>query len=172
MNLTVTHVVYKVEAKSYPISSFISTYFAIINKKIDKETDMLITRASEYAILSLIVLSKSPTAMDSETLANQLFIPKSFLAKILQSLAKSGILKSFKGANGGFALLLEPKEITMLSIVTCVEGKTPAVFDCAASMHSCPSGKAAICSLWPFLNKLQGKIDTLLQELTLADILE
>lgn len=133
---------------------------------------MLITRASEYAILSLIVLSKNHAPMDSETLANQLFIPKSFLAKILQSLAKSGILKSYKGVNGGFALLLEPKDITMLSIVSSVEGKEPAVFDCAASMHSCPSGRAPLCSLWPFLNKLQGRIDHLLQELTLADILE
>jgi len=133
---------------------------------------MLITRASEYAILSLIVLSKSSTAMDSETLSNQLSIPKSFLAKILQSLAKQGILKSYKGANGGFALLLDPKDINMLHVMSSVEGKAPAVFDCAPSMYSCPSGKAQLCSLWPFLNKLQGKIDSFLADLTLADILE
>lgn len=133
---------------------------------------MLITRASEYAILSLIVLSKSSSAMDSETLSNQLSIPKSFLAKILQALAKQGILKSYKGANGGFALLLDPKDINMLHVMSSVEGKAPAVFDCAPSMYSCPSGKAQLCSLWPFLNKLQGKIDSFLADLTLADILE
>jgi len=133
---------------------------------------MLITRASEYAILSLIVLSKSSTPMDSETLSNELSISKSFLAKILQSLAKSDILKSYKGANGGFKLLKDPKDINMLDVMSAVEGKAPAVFDCSPSIASCPSDKAPLCSLWPFLNKLQYKIDLFLADLTLANILE
>jgi len=133
---------------------------------------MLITRASEYAILSLILLSKTETPQDSETLSRELSISKSFLAKILQSLAKNGILKSFKGVNGGFTLALEPQQINMLQIMSCVEGKAPAVFDCASSLEDCPSDKANICSLWPFLHKLQGKIDLFLAELTLHDILE
>jgi len=96
---------------------------------------MLITRASEYAILSLIVLSKASSPIDSETLSNQLSISKSFLAKILQALAKNGILKSYKGVNGGFALLKNAKDITMLDIMSSVEGKAPAVFDCSPSLE-------------------------------------
>ncbi len=133
---------------------------------------MLITRASEYAILSLIVLSKATSPKDSETLSRDLTISKSFLAKILQSLAKGNILKSYKGVNGGFILERDPKDISMLSIMTCVEGKAPAVFDCASSVNDCPSDKADICAIWPFLNRLQGKIDHFLAELTLADILD
>jgi Rrf2 family protein len=133
---------------------------------------MLITRASEYAILSLIVLSKASAPMDSDTLSRELSISKSFLAKILQSLAKSAILKSYKGVNGGFTLAKDPKEIAMLDVMSAVEGKAPAVFDCSPSMKDCPSDRANICSIWPFLNKLQGKIDNFLAALTLADILE
>jgi len=133
---------------------------------------MLITRASEYAILSLIVLSKASSPLDSETLSRELAISKSFLAKILQALAKNDILKSYKGVNGGFVLERNPKDISMLHIMSCVEGKAPAVFDCASSKSDCPSDKASICSIWPFLNKLQGKIDSFLDELSLADILE
>jgi len=133
---------------------------------------MLITRASEYAILSLIVLSKAKDPLDSETLSKELFISKSFLAKILQSLAKADILKSYKGVNGGFVLNKEPSTINMLDVMTSVEGKAPAVFECSPSMHDCPSNKAQICSIWPFLHKLQGKIDFFLAELSLADILE
>jgi Rrf2 family protein len=98
-------------------------------------------------------------------------ISKSFLAKILQSLAKADILNSYKGVNGGFTLKREPKDIDMLSVMSCVEGKAPAVFECSPSIHDCPSNQAEICSIWPFLNKLQGKIDFFLAELTLADIL-
>jgi Rrf2 family protein len=133
---------------------------------------MLITRASEYAILSLIVLSKAKDPLDSETLSKELFISKSFLAKILQSLAKAEILKSYKGVNGGFVLNKAPETINMLDVMTSVEGKAPAVFECSPSMHDCPSNKAQICSIWPFLHKLQGKIDFFLAELSLADILE
>lgn len=133
---------------------------------------MLITRASEYAILSLILLSKSQKPQDSESLSHELSISKSFLAKILQSLAKRGILKSYKGVNGGFALAKDAQDINMLEIMSCVEGKAPAVFDCASSEENCPSDRANICSIWPFLNKLQGKIDFFLADLTLADILE
>lgn len=133
---------------------------------------MLITRASEYAILSLIMISKSDSPIDSETLSRDLSISKSFLAKILQALAKNEILKSYKGVNGGFTLAKDPSQINMLKVMSCVEGKTPAVFDCSSSSSDCPSDKANICTLWPFLNKLQGKIDTFLAALTLADILE
>jgi len=133
---------------------------------------MLITRASEYAILSLIVLSKTKQPMDSETLSNELSISKSFLAKILQSLAKNNILKSFKGVNGGFTLAQKPSNINMLNVMSSVEGKVPAVFDCTSENKGCPSDKANICSILPFLNKLQGKIDSFLAELTLQNILE
>lgn len=133
---------------------------------------MLITRASEYAILSLIVLSKASSPMDSETLSRELAISKSFLAKILQALAKKEILKSYKGVNGGFALIKKAEDINMLDIMSAVEGKAPAVFECTPSADDCPSDKANICTIWPFLNKLQGKIDLFLNELTLADILE
>jgi len=60
----------------------------------------------------------------------------------------------------------------MLDVLSSVEGKAPTVFDCAPSIDDCPSDQAKICSLWPFLNKLQGKIDSFFAELTLADILD
>ncbi|WP_428737206.1 RrF2 family transcriptional regulator [Sulfurimonas sp.] len=133
---------------------------------------MLITKASEYAILSLIVLSSAKEPMDSETLSRDLSISKSFLAKILQALAKAEILKSYKGVNGGFSLNKDPKDITMLDVLSCVESKAPAVFECSPSEKNCPSDKAGICSIWPFLNRLQVKIDDFLQDLTLADVLK
>ena len=133
---------------------------------------MLITKASEYAILSLIVLSSAKEPMDSETLSRDLSISKSFLAKILQALAKAEILKSYKGVNGGFSLNKDPKNITMLDVLSCVESKAPAVFECSPSEKNCPSDKAGICSIWPFLNRLQVKIDDFLQDLTLADVLK
>jgi Rrf2 family protein len=133
---------------------------------------MLMTRASEYALLSLIVMAKAGRALDVDTLSRELDISKSFLAKILQSLARQGILNSYKGVNGGFELARHSRDITVLEVMEAAEGKSPAVFSCSPSQEDCPSNKAMSCGLWPFLNRLQGKVDGFLGTLTLEAILE
>jgi len=133
---------------------------------------MLMTRASEYALLSLVIIASSSSPKDSESLARELDISKSFLAKILQSLARVGILNSYKGVNGGFSLAKESHQISVKDIICAAESKNPSVFDCASSKKDCPSDKASTCKIWPFMNRLQGKIDTFLENLLLSDILE
>ena len=133
---------------------------------------MLLTKKSEYAMLALVIIAKSDTPKNADQLSLELSISKSFLAKILQALAKNEILLSYKGVNGGFVLIKDPKDINMLTVMSAVEGKAPTVFDCSPSLIACPSNKASLCSLWPFLNKLQYKIDIFLAALTLSDILE
>lgn len=132
---------------------------------------MLLTRASEYALLSLDAIRKSDSPIGAEQLANELCIPKSFLAKILQSLAKQGILESRKGAHGGFILAKEVNEISVKDIIIAAEGKAPAVFDCTSYMSTCPNGTIGSCVISPFLINFQTKIDDFLNGLTLGDIL-
>ncbi|MCF6206745.1 MAG: Rrf2 family transcriptional regulator [Sulfurovum sp.] len=132
---------------------------------------MLLTRASEYALLSLDTIRKSDKPIGAEQLANELSIPKSFLAKILQSLAKAGILESRKGAHGGFVLAQDIHKITVHSIILAAEGKAPAVFDCTSYMNTCPNGAIGNCAISPFLANFQTKIDDFLNGLTLGDIL-
>ncbi|RUM69052.1 MAG: transcriptional regulator [Sulfurovum sp.] len=132
---------------------------------------MLLTRASEYALLSLDVLRKSDTPLGAEHLANELAIPKSFLAKILQTLAKQDILKSHKGAHGGFMLSKPIDKISVNEVIFAAEGKTPAVFDCTSYTANCPNGNIGTCAISPFLFNFQTKIDDFLNDLMLSDIL-
>ncbi|MDR0407884.1 MAG: Rrf2 family transcriptional regulator [Campylobacteraceae bacterium] len=133
---------------------------------------MLLTKASEYALLSLIIIAQRNAPQDVDTLSTQLGISKSFLAKILQSLAKENILKSFKGARGGFTLEKDPKELTIREIVECAEKKPTVIFECAPSIASCPNNRAEFCKIWPFFNRFQSKIDEFLKTITLADIVK
>ena len=103
-------------------------------------------------------------------MATELNFPKSFLAKILQSLAKSGILESKKGAHGGFIMARDASQITLSEIIISAEGKPPAIFDCSQYADTCPNGAIGMCSISPFLTNFQHKIDTFLTELTLEDI--
>ena len=132
---------------------------------------MLLTKKSEYALLSLVLISNSPKPKNAEAIAKELNISKSFLSKILQIFTKNKILKSYKGVNGGFVLAIPACQLTILEITTIAEDKTPTVFECSSSMNCCPSSSASRCSIWPLLNNLQNKIDGFLKELTLKDIM-
>jgi Rrf2 family protein len=132
---------------------------------------MLLTRATEYALLSLDVIRKSEKPIGAEQLANELNIPKSFLAKILQNLAKEGILESRKGAHGGFVLNKDVNDISVQSVILAAEGKPPAVFDCTSYAETCPNGAIGTCVISPFLANFQTRIDEFLNGLTLGDIL-
>ena len=131
---------------------------------------MLLTKKSEYALLSLISIAKSNSPKNVDVLSRELNIPKSFLAKIMQNLAKNNIVISHRGVNGGFVLKKPYDEITILEITTVAEEKIPSVFECSPSMSACPSDVGNACNVWPLLNNLQGKINIFLKELTLKDI--
>ena len=133
---------------------------------------MLLTKKSEYALLSLISIMKSERPKNVDVLSRELNISKSFLAKIMQNLAKHKIVKSYKGVNGGFALNKEYDKLTVLEITTAAEEKTPSVFECSPSMLDCPSQVGSCCAIWPLMNNLQIKIDGFLNNLTLKDISE
>lgn len=86
---------------------------------------MQITRAAEYAIRGVLYLCSQPEG--SVCLLNEISekqgIPSSFLSKIFQNLAKGGMVSSFRGTGGGFTLIKDPTEITLLDVVEAVEGE-------------------------------------------------
>ena len=131
---------------------------------------MLLTKKSEYALLSLISIAKSSEPKNVDELSKELNISKSFLAKIMQNLAKQNLVVSHRGVNGGFALNKSWETITILEIVVAAEDKLPSVFECSPSIGSCPNHFAPLCTIWPLLNNLQLKINDFLEKLTLKDI--
>ena len=58
-----------------------------------------------------------------EDVSREESIPKSFLAKIFQSLVKAGIIRSTRGSGGGFALVKTPNKISVLEVIEAIEGK-------------------------------------------------
>jgi Rrf2 family iron-sulfur cluster assembly transcriptional regulator len=85
---------------------------------------MIYSRSAEYAIRALIPLAELPPGDFAlvKNVAADTGIPAHFLAKLLQDLARLGLLKSTKGPHGGFRLNLAPEEISMLRIVEAIDG--------------------------------------------------
>jgi len=85
---------------------------------------VLITRATEYAIRALLYLAKQPKGqivLKKDICATQNITP-AFLTKILQPLIKDGVVGSQRGVGGGFFLLKDPEEVTLLDVVKAEEG--------------------------------------------------
>ncbi len=84
---------------------------------------MQFTRASDYAVRVLSYLANANgTVSRSQAIATATDIPESFLAKILGQLSRSGMVRSHRGAHGGFSLAVDAKTLTLLDVVEAMEG--------------------------------------------------
>ncbi len=86
---------------------------------------MVITRATEYAVRTIIFLAQQPKdeiVLKKDICRTQEVTP-AFLTKILQPLIKGGIVNSQRGVGGGFLLAKDPEDITMLDILQAEEGQ-------------------------------------------------
>lgn len=89
---------------------------------------MRMSEGVEWALHSTSVLAMLPPGwtLPAAKLAELHELPAPYLAKHLQALARAGILAAVPGAKGGYRLARPPGDVTLLDVVTAVEGNTPA----------------------------------------------
>jgi Rrf2 family protein len=89
-----------------------------------KELKMKISRSARYAILATCYITKNndKKAILSQEIAKEYNIPFEYFLKVLQQLARTNILRSRRGPNGGFSLARPANKITMLEIIEAVDG--------------------------------------------------
>ncbi len=86
---------------------------------------MQITLACEYAIRAMLYLAnkESEILVQTKDIATFGEIPKPFLQKILNKLAKSSLIIAVRGINGGVKLSKPSKDISLLEIIEAIEGR-------------------------------------------------
>lgn len=85
---------------------------------------MQITRASDYAVRVMIHLAGLPlgsTVRQSE-LSKATEVSGHFLSKVLQQLVRAGLIRSQRGAGGGYALAISAASVALLDVVEAIEG--------------------------------------------------
>jgi Rrf2 family protein len=63
----------------------------------------------------------SPEASTTKQIAEKTKVPGAYLAKVLQSMRRAGLIHSRRGVGGGVALAHEPKSISLLEVIDAVE---------------------------------------------------
>ena len=95
-------------------------------------------------------------------------IPRQYLEQLLGSLRRNGLIRSVRGANGGYQIAKPPDEISMLDVIDAMEG--PLVLnDCISDDTQC--AKANQCRVRNVWERLTESINSELAKVTLKDML-
>src|SRR3954447_5214907 len=132
---------------------------------------MIYSRSAEYAIRAFVHLAQVQEGKYAmvKNIAEQEEIPAHFLAKILQQLARKGLLRSSKGPTGGFALKVDPSEIRLLEIVEALDGLS-TYQQCAMGLSECSD--AMPCGMHERWAGLRSRIMEYLGQNSIGDLAE
>jgi Rrf2 family protein len=129
-----------------------------------------LTQAGDYGVRAMIHIGSLPESRlaSKEAIALAEAIPPSFMAKVLRRLVRGGLLRSSRGARGGFSLARDTSEITLLDILAAIEGPIQLT-DCSGGAHGCAvSHECPASAVWP---EVQQQMAMLLRETTLEALL-
>ncbi len=107
---------------------------------------MLLSKSCEYGLRAALYVSMSEKEgyVPIRVISSDLGMSAHFLTKILQQLTKAGILKSFRGPNGGIALARPASQVALIEVVEAIDG--PELFrECMLGLPGC--GERQPCPL-------------------------
>jgi len=135
-----------------------------------------LTKKADYGLMALKYLAEqpgagaqSPAAQSAKYIAQAYHIPPPLLAKILQTLARAGLLVSHAGTNGGYALARPASQISAFEVIRAIDG--PLFITSCITIHgSCDL--AGHCTIKEPLRKVNDSIKELLSNIHISDLIE
>jgi len=130
-----------------------------------------LTKKADYGLMALKYLAEHPEtpALSAKDVADAYGIPPQLLAKILQLLTKSGLLRSHAGMNGGYALARDAREISAYEVIHAIDGPF--------FITSCTKGKSGCelttnCTIKEPLARVNETIAGVLKSISIHDLTE
>lgn len=133
--------------------------------------DMLrISKLTDYATVLLAELAKQPhwdQRVSASELAEATGLELPTVAKILKTLARSGLIESARGVNGGYCLAMAPEAMPVAAIITAMEGPI-ALTECGLEPGLC--SRERHCGLRGHWQQIGQAVEQALTALSLADL--
>lgn len=130
-----------------------------------------LTKKADYGLMALKHLAEHPggPAQSAKDIAEAYHIPTSLLAKILQTLTRSGVVISHAGLYGGYSLARPASEITAFEVIRSIEGPL-FIASCTTNHGDCDL--LSSCTVKEPLRKLNDTIRDLLNDIRISDLCE
>lgn len=131
---------------------------------------MKLSTRGRYAARALLDLALHGTGgpVSLREIAQRQGISAKYLDQILSQLRHVGYIRASRGSRGGFQVTADPASLTLLDIVTAVEGRT-AIVDCV--MDSARCDRAADCVTRDVWREVTEAMERVLRGITLADLI-
>ncbi len=132
-----------------------------------------LSKRADYALLALshlaVTQAEDPERLvNTKEIAEQYEIPGELLAKILQTLARSGIVASHPGPTGGYRLRRAPAAVSIGEVITVIDGPLSIVQCSNGQGDTCKQFNR--CTIRDPLAEIERRVQNLLLEITLADV--
>ncbi len=127
-----------------------------------------LTKKADYGLIAATHLAGRRSSSAKE-IAQRYGIPLPLLAKVLQKLARQGLLEATYGTNGGYKLARDPRTVTALEVIRAIDGPT-ILTSCSARAGDC--GHSGRCSVRKPLRQIQLRILQVLDSITISEMQE
>lgn len=128
----------------------------------------MISQTAEYALRAIVYLADQQEPRTTQQIAQVTRVPAGYLSKVLQSLARGGLVTSQRGLHGGFRLAQSSKEVTVWQVIDAV--------DPLQRIRSCPLGLKShgvnLCPMHRRLDDALAMVETAFRASTVAELLE
>ena len=137
---------------------------------------MKITQEADYALRMVCLLAKESAAgntpVGAATLAEGVAVPTRFGLKILHKLSETELVKTSRGATGGYSLNQDSKTITIRQVVEAIDGPIE-INRCLSETHTCLNNpNKDCCRLHHVFEELNHHLTERLDRLTVAMVVD
>ena len=128
-----------------------------------------LSKKADYALMAMkhLAIHSDASSASAREIAEAYDIPLELMAKVLQRLAKSGLVRSLQGTRGGYRLGRATAQISVADIIQAIDGPL-TVTACSTESENC--GQYSKCSVRDPLWKIKDRIVSALSDCTLQEI--
>jgi FeS assembly SUF system regulator len=126
-----------------------------------------ISKLTDYAILIMVELTRDDEMLSAHALAERIHVEAPTASKVLKLLAGSGLLESYRGANGGYRVSRTADTISVAEVIAAIEGPI-AMTECSVEEGLCSQEEN--CDLRSNWQRISLAVAQALREVSLAEM--
>lgn len=127
----------------------------------------MIPQTAEYALRAAVLLARTPgRALSADEIATAGQVPRRYANKVLQALVRAGFVRSQPGPGGGYRLLVQPGELSILDVIAAVE-PIPRIVRCPLGLKT----HTDLCPLHRELDDALAAMERTFGRVTIAQLL-
>ena len=132
---------------------------------------MKISAKSRYALYLMLALAMQEEGVNLsvKSVAEQRGISEKYLEQIITPLGRAGLVRSVRGAGGGYLLTRPPEEYTVGEILRLLEGSLVPVICAEAKSCCCRAEQCVTQEIW---EEIAAAVSSVVDHTTLADLVE